>query len=148
MFGWLGPCQRRQARIEQGLQARLSGDAVFGGSILVLKSEYAHPVLAQMISTDLMMQIFPFVLIFAIMYFLILRPQQQRLKAQQEMLKNIRRGDTIVLGGGLIGKVTKVTEGNDELEAEIATGVKVRVSRALISEVRVKGEPVSDAAKA
>ena len=114
----------------------------------MLKSEIFHPVLAQMISTDLMMQIFPFVLIFAIMYFLILRPQQQRLKAQQEMLKNIRRGDTIVLGGGLIGKVTKVTEGNDELEAEIAAGVKVRVSRALIVEVRVKGEPVSDAAKA
>jgi preprotein translocase subunit YajC len=113
----------------------------------VLQSEFSKPVLAQMISTEVLMQVFPFILIFAIMYFLILRPQQQRMKAQQEMLKNIRRGDTIVLGGGLIGKVSKVTEGNDELEAEIATGVKVRVSRALIAEVRIKGEPVSDAAK-
>ncbi len=106
------------------------------------------PVLAQVAGgLDTLLQFFPFVMIFVIMYFLILRPQQQRLKAQQEMLKNIRRGDTIVLGGGLIGKVTKVTEAADEIEAEIATGVKVRVSRALIVEVRAKGEPVADSSK-
>ncbi len=107
------------------------------------------PVLAQLGggNADALMNILPFVLIFVIMYFLILRPQQQRMKAQQEMLKNIRRGDTIVLGGGLIAKVTKVTDGTDELEAEIATGTKVRVSRALIVEVRTKGEPVTEAIK-
>ncbi len=107
------------------------------------------PVLAQVGGAGLesLMQFLPFILIFVIMYFLILRPQQQRLKAQQEMLKNIRRGDTIVLGGGLIGKVTKVTDGTDEIEAEISTGVKVRVSRALIVEVRAKGEPVADSSK-
>ncbi len=107
------------------------------------------PVMAQMApgGLDTLMQFLPFILIFVIMYFLILRPQQQRLKAQQEMLKNIRRGDTVVLGGGLIAKVTKVTDGSDEIEAEIATGTKVRVSRALIVDVRIKGEPVADAAK-
>ncbi len=107
------------------------------------------PVLAQMGAggMDTLMQFLPFILIFVIMYFLILRPQQQRLKSQQEMLKNIRRGDTVVLGGGMIAKVTKVTDGSDEIEAEIATGTKVRVSRALIVDVRIKGEPVVDAPK-
>ena len=102
-----------------------------------------HPILAQAgYSMDTLLQFFPFIMIFVIMYFLILRPQQQRLKKTQEMLKNIRRGDTIVLGGGLIGKVTKVTDGSDEVEAEVATGVKIRAVRSLIIEVRAKGEPV------
>ena len=102
-----------------------------------------QPVLSQASpSMETLLQFFPFVMIFIIMYFLILRPQQQRLKKQQEMLKNIRRGDTIVLGGGLIGKVTRVTDGSDEIEAEIATGVKIRAVRSLIIEVRTKGEPV------
>ena len=101
------------------------------------------PVLAQTSAgLDTLLQFFPFIMIFVIMYFLILRPQQQKLKAQQEMLKNIRRGDTIVLGGGLIGKVSKVTDGSDEIEAEIATGVKIKAVRSLIIEVRAKGEPV------
>ncbi len=115
----------------------------------MIDSVLVKPVLAQLGAggMDTLMQFLPFVLIFVIMYFLILRPQQQRLKAQQEMLKNIRRGDTVVLGGGLIAKVIKVTDGADEIEAEIATGTKVRVSRALILDVRVKGEPVADAAK-
>ncbi len=109
----------------------------------MIDPNFVKPVLAQIAGNlDTLLQFFPFVMIFVIMYFLILRPQQQRLKAQQEMLKNIRRGDTIVLGGGLIGKVTKVTEGSDEIEAEIAAGVKIRAVRALIIEVRAKGEPV------
>ena len=102
-----------------------------------------RPVLSQVGNgLETVLQFFPFVMIFIIMYFLILRPQQQRLKKQQEMLKNIRRGDTIVLGGGLIAKVTKVTDGSDEIEAEIATGVRIRAVRSLIIEVRTKGEPV------
>ena len=59
------------------------------------------------------------------------------------MLSNIRRGDTVVTGGGLIGKVTKVVDDN-ELEVEVAEGVKLRVVRSGISEVRVKGEPVKE----
>lgn len=91
--------------------------------------------------TDTLMQIVPFVLIFVIMYFLMIRPQQKRQKEHQEMIKNVRRGDQVVMSGGLIGKVSKVTDDN-ELELEIADNVKVRVSRTAIADVRSKGEPV------
>lgn len=75
--------------------------------------------------------------------FLIFRPQRQQQKKRAEILQNIRRGDQIVLGGGIVGKVTKVVD-DGELEAEIADGVRVRVVRANISEVRVKSEPVKE----
>ena len=87
------------------------------------------------------MQIVPFVLIFVIMYFLMIRPQQKRQQEHQEMIKNVRRGDQVIMSGGLIGKVTKVSDDN-ELELEIADNVKVRVSRNSIADVRSKGEPV------
>ncbi len=79
---------------------------------------------------------------FVIMYFLILRPQRQQTKRREEMLKAIRRGDTVVTNGGLVGKVTKVVDDN-ELELQIAEGVKVRAVRSLIAEVRTKAEPVA-----
>ena len=94
-------------------------------------------------TTGLLFQLLPFVLIFVIMYFLIIRPQRQRLRQHQEMVKNVRRGDTIVTSGGLIGKIAKVVDDN-EVQLEIAEGVRVRVSRGMISEVRSKGEPVKD----
>ncbi len=84
----------------------------------------------------------PFVLIFVIMYFLILRPQRQQAKRREEMLKAIRRGDTVVTNGGIVGKVTKVVDDN-EVELQIAEGVKVRAIRSLIAEVRAKAEPVA-----
>lgn len=93
--------------------------------------------------TDMLMQLAPFVLIFAIMYFLIIRPQRQRQKAHQEMIKNVRRGDTVITSGGLIGKVTKVVDDN-EVEVQLAEAVRVRVLRSAIGEVRAKGEPVND----
>ena len=92
---------------------------------------------------DMLMQMAPFGIILVIMYFLILRPQQQRAKSHQDMVANIRRGDTVVSNGGLIGKVTKVVD-NSEIEIEIAANVRVRQSRAAIAEVRAKGEPVKD----
>ena len=92
---------------------------------------------------DLMTQLLPFVLIFVIMYFLILRPQQKRVKAHQEMVKNVRRGDTVVTSGGLVGKVTKVID-DDQIEVEIADGIRVRQVRAMVSDVRAKGEPVKE----
>src|SRR5262249_37886243 len=67
-------------------------------------------------------QLLPFVLIFVIMYFLILRPQQKRAKDHQELVKNLRRGDTVITSGGLVGKVTKVVD-DDQIEVEIADGV-------------------------
>ena len=92
---------------------------------------------------DILMSILPFLLIFVVMYFLIIRPQRAAMKRREELLKNIRRGDQIVTGGGIIGKVTKVVD-DSELEVEIAEGVKVRVARSGVSEVRVKGEPVKE----
>ncbi len=92
-------------------------------------------------STDFLIQLLPFVLIFVIMYFLILRPQQKRVKAQQEMIKNVRRGDTVVTAGGIIAKVTKVVD-DGEIEIEISPNVRARLSRGMISDVRAKGEPV------
>ena len=88
----------------------------------------------------------PMVAIFAIMYFLIIRPQRHQAKKRQEMLNNVRRGDQVVTGGGISGKVTKVIDDN-ELEVEIAEGVKVRAARSLLADVTVKGEPVKEPAK-
>ena len=94
----------------------------------------------------MMMSLLPFVLIFVIMYFLILRPQQKRVKQHQEMVKNVRRGDTVVTSGGLVGKVTKVVD-DDQIEVEIADGVRVRQMRSMVADVRAKGEPVKDEAR-
>ena len=94
-------------------------------------------------SADMLIQFAPFVAIFAIMYFLILRPQQQRAKQQREMVQAARRGDVVVTSGGLIGKVTKATDEN-EVELEIAPNVRVRLARSGIADVRSKGEPVKD----
>jgi preprotein translocase subunit YajC len=89
-----------------------------------------------------LLQFAPFLLIFVIMWFLIIRPQRQQAKRREEMLKAIRRGDTVVTNGGLVGKVTKVID-DHELELQIAEGVKVRAMRSLIAEVRAKAEPVA-----
>jgi preprotein translocase subunit YajC len=93
-------------------------------------------------STDILVQMLPFILIFIIMYFLLIRPQQRRVKLHQEMIKNVRRGDTVVLNSGMIGKVTKVIDDN-EAEVEIADGVKVKVVKSAIADVRNKAEPVA-----
>jgi preprotein translocase subunit YajC len=85
----------------------------------------------------------PLILIVVIMYFLVLRPQQQRVKQHQQMVKALRRGDTVVTNGGLVGKVTKVVD-DDQIEVEISDGVRVRQMRSMVSEVRAKGEPVKD----
>lgn len=93
-------------------------------------------------SSEMLIQFVPFLLIFVIMYFLILRPQQRRAKEHQELIKNIRRGDVIVTTGGLIGKVTKVFDESGEVELEVADNVRVRTVRSMVSEVRSKAEPV------
>jgi preprotein translocase subunit YajC len=98
-------------------------------------------------SADLIQFMVPMVAILGIMYFLILRPQQKKAKDHQAMIGAVRRGDTIVTTGGLIGKVTKATE-PAELELEISPNVRVRVVRSMIAEVRAKGEPVKEVARA
>ena len=81
----------------------------------------------------------PLILLFGIFYFLIIRPQQQRMKAHQAMVAAVKRGDTVVTAGGLIGKVSKVKDDN-ELLVEIADNVQVRVLKSTLTEVRSKGE--------
>ncbi|MCI4661772.1 MAG: preprotein translocase subunit YajC [Neomegalonema sp.] len=85
----------------------------------------------------------PMGLIFIIMYFLIIRPQQKRAREHNDMLKALRRGDEVITQGGIIAKVTKVIEDSDEVEAEIAPGTKVRLVRATISGVKSKTEPAA-----
>lgn len=92
---------------------------------------------------NMLVSLLPFILIFVIMYFLILRPQQKRVKQHQEMVKNVRRGDTVVTSGGLVGKVTKVID-DEQIEIEIGEGVRIRQMRQMLADVRAKGEPVKD----
>src|SRR5512147_1639995 len=96
-------------------------------------------------TNSMLMSLLPFALIFVIMYFLILRPQQKRVKDHAELVKNLRRGDSIVTNGGLVGKVTKVVD-DDQVEIEIADGVRIRQMRQMITAVRAKGEPAKDEA--
>jgi preprotein translocase subunit YajC len=92
---------------------------------------------------DILTSLMPILLLVVIFWLLIFRPQQKRLKAQKEMLGAIRRGDTVVTTGGLVGKVTKAIDGED-LEVEIAANTRVKVVRGMISDVRSKAEPVND----
>ena len=91
----------------------------------------------------MLVSLLPFIAIFVIMYFLILRPQQKRVKAHTEMVKNLRRGDTVITNGGVIGKISKVID-DHEVEVEIADGVKIRQVKQMVTEVRAKGEPVKE----
>ncbi|WP_375665847.1 preprotein translocase subunit YajC [Bartonella sp. TT121SHDZB] len=86
----------------------------------------------------------PLILIFAIMYFFIIRPQRAQMKKRQEMLDAVRRGDTVITGGGIIGKVTKVYNESGELELEIGENMNIRVLRSTLADVRVKGQPIAE----
>ena len=85
----------------------------------------------------------PYLLIFAVFWFFLIRPQQVRAKEHRAKVAAVKPRDQVVTGGGIVGKVTKVVD-DGELEVEIAEGTKVRVVRSGISEVRVKGEPVKE----
>jgi preprotein translocase subunit YajC len=93
--------------------------------------------------SEVFISLLPFILIFVIMYFLLIRPQRQQMKRRQEMIAAVRRGDTIVTGGGLVGKVTRVIDDN-ELEIDLGGGMKVTAVRGMIADVRVKGEPAAN----
>lgn len=108
---------------------------------------FISPAFAQGASADgganMLIQFAPFILIFVIFYFLIIRPQQKKQKDHRNMLAAIRRGDNIVTAGGLMGKVSKVVDDN-EVEVEVAKDIRVRVMRNFIQDVRSKGEPAKD----
>jgi preprotein translocase subunit YajC len=93
--------------------------------------------------TNFLTTIAPLIFIFAIMYFLLIRPQQQRMKQHKQMVENVRRGDTVVTAGGIVGRVTKVGQPEDpEITVEIADNVQIRVVKSTLSEVRAKSQPV------
>ena len=90
-----------------------------------------------------LIQMLPFLLIFVIIYMLIIRPQQRRQKQHREMVSNVRRGDTVIMSGGVVGKVTKVLD-DAEAMIEVADGVRIKIVKSMIADVRVKGEPAKD----
>ena len=92
---------------------------------------------------DLITSMIPLVLIFVIFYFLLIRPQQKRAKEHKNMVENLRRGDQVVTGGGILGKVVKVKEG-EEIEVEIAENTPVKLYRSTIQTVLSKSEPAKD----
>ncbi len=85
-------------------------------------------------------QFIPLILIFAIMWFLLIRPQQKKLKEHKAMVEAVRKGDQVITQGGLIGKITRVKDA-DEVEIEIASGVRVRLVKSTIAQVLSKTEP-------
>lgn len=93
------------------------------------------------------MSILPLVLIFVVFYFFLIRPQQKKAQQQREMLSSLRRGDRIVTSGGLIGIITKVVN-DQELQVEIAENVRVRVARAMVSDLLSKTEPAPEVSEA
>ncbi|MFN7164983.1 MAG: preprotein translocase subunit YajC [Hyphomonas sp.] len=114
---------------------------VIAGLVLPL---LASPALAQAAPAaagpSLITQLLFFLPLILIFYFLLIRPQQQRAKKHTEMISAIKRGDTVVTSGGLIGKVNKVNDG--EISLDLADNVRVRVVKAMVIEVRNKAEPV------
>jgi preprotein translocase subunit YajC len=107
---------------------------------------FATPAFAQTVGAaagggpqDMIVQFLPIVLIMVAGYFMLWRPQQQRAKKHQELIKGVKRGDTVVLSSGVMGKVARVDD--TEVQVELAPNVVVKVVRSMISDVRVKGEP-------
>ena len=97
------------------------------------------PAMQDLISGPLV----PIVLMLVVMYFLVMRPQQQRAKQLRQAIDNIRRGDTVVTAAGIIGRVAKVPQKDDpEITVEIADDVQVRVLKGMLAEVRAKSQPV------
>jgi len=90
----------------------------------------------------MLMQFAPFILIFVVFYFLLIRPQQQKMKAHRELVEGLRKGDEVITSGGFIGKITRV--GDTEATVELAEGVRVKVLKQTISEVRTRTEPAND----
>ncbi|GHE03419.1 preprotein translocase subunit YajC [Defluviimonas sp. 20V17] len=107
---------------------------------------FATPAFAQAAgsagATSALTSFVPLILIFGIMYFILIRPQQKKVKEHKAMVEAVRRGDQVVTQGGILGKVTKVKD-DGEVEVEIAEGVRVRVIRSTISQVISKTEPAS-----
>ena len=112
---------------------------------MFVSTAYAQTAAPAAGGADMIVQFLPLILIFVVFYFLLIRPQQKKMKEHKSMLEAIRRGDRVVTGGGIIGTVTKVGP-DDELQVEIAENVRVRVMRATVNIVLSKSEPAKGAA--
>lgn len=112
---------------------------------MFVSTAYAQTAAPAAGGADMIVQFLPLILIFVVFYFLLIRPQQKKMKEHKSMLEAIRRGDRVVTGGGIIGTVTKVGP-EDELQVEIAENVRVRVMRATVNIVLSKSEPAKGAA--
>jgi preprotein translocase subunit YajC len=113
---------------------------------MLISSAYAQAAAGAPGGFDLM-SLAPLVLIFVVFYFLLIRPQQKKMKLHREMLGALRRGDKVVTNGGIVGTITKVLS-QDELQVEIADGVRVKVMRGMIASVVSRTEPADEAADA
>ena len=98
-------------------------------------------------AAGMLMQCAPLLLIFGVFYFILIRPQQKKLREHRDMLSQLKRGDRVVTGGGLVAKITNVKEGSDEIEAEIAPNVRVTLVRTTIGSV-IRPQAANDAAPA
>ncbi|PPC98500.1 MAG: preprotein translocase subunit YajC [Hyphomicrobium sp.] len=87
----------------------------------------------------------PMLLMLLIFYFFLIRPQSQRAKQHRDRMNAVRRGDTVITSGGMVGRVLKVSDTSDEIEVELADNLKVRIIKSTLMDVRSKGEPVKDA---
>jgi preprotein translocase subunit YajC len=107
---------------------------------MFISEAYAQAAGGSAGAPELIGMIAPLIMIMGVFYFLLIRPQQRKMKLHQEMLGKVGKGDTVITGGGLIGKVVKIVDDN-ELLVEVGENVKVRVLRSGVSDVRSKGEP-------
>ena len=110
---------------------------------MLITSAYAQATGA-VPQTDTLLTFLPMIAIFVVFYFLLIRPQQAKVKAQREMLSGVKRGDRVVTGGGIIGLVTKVISDN-EIQVELAEGVRVRIIKQTITDIVSRGESVRGA---
>lgn len=115
---------------------------------MLISPAYAQTAAAPAGGEAALLQFLPLIFIFVIFYFLMIRPQQRRMKQHRAMIDAVKKGDTVVTGGGLIGKVTRVQD--NEVEVELSPNVRVRVIKATLAEVRTAGvsAPANDAVKA
>jgi len=92
---------------------------------------------------DIFMSLLPLVMVFAIFYFLLIRPQQAKMKAHRAMLENLKKGDQVVTGGGIVGKIVRVEQSDSSLVVEIAPNVQVKIVRGTVQDVLNKTVPAA-----